>query len=455
MARGLEQIAAAVARDRTTRRVGRISKIEAGLLHVSNLGRHAALGDQVRIGPRGHIRGEVLRLDGGSVSVLPEGNGDGLRLDDRVILDGVAAIAPDDDWVGRIVDPYGLPLDGRPLLPGPAARPLTGAPINPTQRKPLGARMETGLSVFNTLLPIVRGQRLGLFAGSGVGKSTLLGHLSQGVEADVVVIALVGERTREVRDFVERVMGPAGMRRTVLVVATSDHAPALRRRCAPAAMAVAEHFRDQGKQVLLLIDSVTRLADAHREIAIAGGEPPSLRGYPPSTMSMIAGLCERAGPGPEGTGDITALFTVLVAASDMDEPLADTLRGLLDGHIVLDREIAERGRFPAIDVLRSVSRALPDAASEAENVLIQEARRLLGAYDRAEMMIQSGLYTPGADPVVDKAVVAWPKLDAFVARSEMGTTTDSFLALATCLPKDGTRAARQQVAERGQEDGGG
>lgn len=447
MARGFEQIAAAVRRDRVCRRVGRIARIEAGLLQVANLADQAALGDQVRIGPEGLIRGEVLRLDDRFVSILPEGFGEGLRLGHRVILDGASTLAPDDSWIGRIIDPHGKPFDKRPLVPGEQARPLQGTPINPTLRKPMGARMETGLSVFNTLLPIARGQRLGLFAGSGVGKSTLLAQLSQRVQADVVVIALVGERTREVRDFVERVMGPAGMKRTVLVVATSDQPPALRRRCAPAAMAVAEHFRDQGKQVLLLVDSITRLADAHREIAIAAGEPPSLRGYPPSTMSMIAGLCERAGPGPEGTGDITALFTVLVAGSDMEEPLADTLRGLLDGHVVLDRRIAERGRFPAIDVLRSVSRSLPEVASDAENVLIGEARRLLGAYDQAELMIQSGLYTPGSDPTIDKAVTAWPKLDAFVARSEPEGATDSFVALAACLPKDRARAQAPAAKE--------
>lgn len=439
MAQGLEQIAAAVRRDRVSRRVGRITGIEAGLLQVANLADHAATGDQVRIGPDGLLRGEVLTMTDRHVAILPESGAEGLRLGHRVVLDGAAHLAPDDGWVGRIIDPHGAPLDGRPLLPGAVAHPLHGESINPTARRRLGPRMETGLSVFNTLLPIVRGQRLGLFAGSGVGKSTLLAQLSQGVNADVVVIAMVGERTREVREFVERVMGPVGMRRTVLVVATSDQAPARRRRCAPAAMTVAEHFRDQGKQVLLLVDSITRLADAHRDIAIAAGEAPSLRGYPPSTMSMIAGLCERAGPGIDGTGDITALFTVLVAGSDMEEPLADTMRGLLDGHVVLDRRIAERGRFPAIDVLRSVSRALPDAANEAENVLIGEARRLMGAYDQAELMIQSGLYTPGSDPQLDKAVTAWPKLDAFVARSEHGTTSDSFVAMAECLPSDSRR----------------
>ena len=281
----------------------------------------------------------------------------------------------------------------------------------------LGARLSTGVAVCDTLLPLVRGQRIGLFAGSGVGKSSLLARFARGVQADVVVIALVGERGRELREFTERVLGPVGMARSVVVTATSDQSPLMRRMCAQTAMAVAEHFRDQGLHVLLLVDSVTRFAEAHREVALAGGEEASLRGYPPSLTQAIMGLAERAGPGPEGSGDITAVFSVLVAGSDMDEPVADILRGVLDGHVVLDRRIAERGRFPAIDLLRSVSRSLPEAASEAENDLITEARRLLGAYDRAELMIQAGLYSTGSDPLIDRAIRLWPALDAFLAES--------------------------------------
>jgi flagellum-specific ATP synthase len=273
------------------------------------------------------------------------------------------------------------------------------------------------VAVFDTLLPLVRGQRIGLFAGSGVGKSSLLAKFARGVEADVVVIALVGERGRELREFTERVLGPIGMERSVVVTATSDQSPIMRRMCALTAMAVAEHFRDQGKHVLLLVDSVTRFAEAHREVALAGGEGASLRGFPPSLNQAIMGLAERAGPGPEGTGDITAVFSVLVAGSDMEEPVADILRGVLDGHVVLDRRIAERGRFPAIDLLRSVSRSLPEAASEDENEMIAEARKLLGAYDRAEMMIQAGLYTMGSDQLVDRAIKIWPRLDSFLAEA--------------------------------------
>jgi flagellum-specific ATP synthase len=280
---------------------------------------------------------------------------------------------------------------------------------------------------------MVRGQRIGLFAGSGVGKSNLLARLASRVQADVVVIALIGERGRELRAFTDRVLGPAGMARSVVVAATSDQAPLIRRRCAWAAMAVAEHFRDQGLHVLLLADSITRFAEAHREVALAAGEDASLRGYPPSVAHAIMALAERAGPGPEGAGDITAVFSVLVPGSDMEEPVADILRGTLDGHVVLDRKIAERGRFPAIDLLRSVSRSLPDAASPEENALIAEARRLLGAYERAEMMVQAGLYAAGSDPLVDAAIKAWPDLDAFLSEDEPGDTSDSFRHLAECL----------------------
>ncbi|HHC29846.1 MAG TPA: flagellum-specific ATP synthase FliI, partial [Rhodobacterales bacterium] len=260
-----------------------------------------------------------------------------------------------------------------------------------------------------------------------------------GVHADVVVIALIGERGREVREFVERVLGVEGMRRAVVVAATSDQSPLVRRRCGFTGMAVAEHFRDQGKHVLFLADSVTRFAEAHREIALASGEGGSLRGYPPSTAHQITALCERAGPGAGTQGDITAVFSVLVAGSDMEEPVADILRGVLDGHVVLDRAIAERGRFPAIDLLRSVSRALPAAASEAENTLISAARQRLGAYDRSEMMIRAGLYTPGSDPALDEAIGSWPKLDKFLSEDEWDDTTASFRRLAECLtsaPKD-------------------
>lgn len=435
---GLDHLAAEIAAIGAVHDIGRVAKIGKGVIEVSGLGHVAAQGDlvEIAIADGAQRRGEVLGLEQDRVTVLPDGDVEGLSIGAAVTLLGANQIAPDDTWIGRVIDPMGNALDGRPILRGTTARPLRGVPMNPTQRRVLGARLETGLAVFNTLLPIVRGQRIGLFAGSGVGKSTLLAKLARGVHADVVVIALIGERGREVREFVERVLGVEGMRRAVVVAATSDQSPLVRRRCGWAAMSVAEHFRDQGLHVLFMADSVTRFAEAHREIALASGESGSLRGYPPSTAHLITSLCERAGPGTGTAGDITAVFSVLVAGSDMEEPVADILRGVLDGHVVLDRKIAERGRFPAIDLLRSVSRALPGAASEAENTIISAARQRLGAYDRSEMMIQAGLYTTGSDPDLDAAIESWPKLDRFLAEDEWENTQASFRRLAACLQRE-------------------
>ncbi len=446
---GFEQLAAEVSATPAMYHVGRVARIHRGTVEVSGLSSVAGLADLVEIGAgpgrRGRL-GEVIALSGQVVTVLPDGDVEGLRIGEAVRLLGRSDIAPDDSWVGRVIDPFGKALDDRPILRGTESRPLRGAPANPTRRRPLGARLETGMAVFNTLLPIVRGQRIGLFAGSGVGKSTLLAKLARGVQADVVVIGLIGERGREVREFVERVLGPEGMKRAVVVAATSDQSPMVRRRCGWTTMAVAEHFRDQGRHVLLLADSITRFAEAHREIALAAGEEGSLRGYPPSTAQQITTLCERAGPGEDNQGDITAVFSVLVAGSDMEEPIADILRGVLDGHVVLERKIAERGRFPAIDLLRSVSRALPGAASDAENTLIAAARQRLGTYDRSEMMIQAGLYSPGSDPMIDAAIAAWPKLDAFLAEDEWENTQASFRRLAACLVEESGEEGQDEQA---------
>lgn len=438
----IARMTARISRLRPTHPVGRVSGASGGLITVSGLHHLARLGHKARVTEADRVLlAEVIRIQGDMVFLLPEGPADGVSVGDRVQLDPPAVFAPDASWIGRVVDPDGQPLDGRPLLPGLHPRPVFAAPPPPHRRRAMGARLETGFAVFNTLLPLARGQRIGLFAGSGVGKSMLLADLARMVQADVIVIGLVGERGRELRHFVEEVLGPAGMARSVVVAATSDRAPQVRRRCAQAATAVAEHFRDAGAQVLLLIDSVTRFAEAHRELAVAAGEPAALRGFPASTGPAIAALCERAGPGHDAAGDITAIYAVLVAGSDMDEPVADMLRGVLDGHVVLDRTIAERGRFPAVDLLRSVSRSLPDAANATENALIAEARNLLGTYDRAELMIQSGLYTPGSDAAIDAAIACHPALERFLAQREGTGTQSSFAALRHAMPRQ-SEAAR-------------
>ncbi|MGB7319336.1 MAG: FliI/YscN family ATPase [Planktotalea sp.] len=437
--RALEGLLQDMRRIHASRPFGRVIHVGAGLVHVEGIAGIAQVGDLINLfaSSGNRLGGEVLSLSKTETIVLPDAPLDGVSIGDEVLLSGALKIAPSDAWIGRIVDASGAPMDGYFLPRGPMERAVQGSAPNPAKRRALGARLETSMGVFNTLLPMVRGQRVGLFAGSGVGKSSLLAHFAEHMQADVIVIALVGERGRELRNFVENVLGTKGMARTVVVAATSDQSPLLRRRCALSAMSVAEHFRDQGKHVLLLADSITRFAEAHREIALASGEAASLRGYPASTAHTVMSLCERAGPGLEGRGDITAIFSVLVAGSDMEEPIADIMRGVLDGHVILDRAIAERGRYPAIDVVRSVSRSLPEAANEKENALIATARRLLGSYDESAMMIRAGLYSAGSDPVLDIAVKAFPELDRFIATPERLGVGNSFQRLELILRKAG------------------
>lgn len=412
-------------------RTGFASGTDGNIINVKGLSDLARVGDFVRIMPgKGDaILGEVLSLTPDHICILPEKGTSGLSLNDRVDYIGTSDIAPDKSWLGRIIDPFGRPLDEKPLMKGAEIRPVLASPPPAAQRGRLGPRLETGIAACNTFLPIVQGQRMGLFAGSGVGKSTLLANLSKGIEADFVVIALIGERGRELREFVEDTLGPEGLKKACIIAATSDQSPMVRRRAAWTAMAVAEYFRDQGGHVLFLADSVTRFAEAHREIAVASGEASTARNFPPSTSQMIMSLCERAGPGPDGAGDISAVFSVLVSGSDMEEPIADIVRGVLDGHIVLDRQIAERGRFPAIDVLRSVSRSLPNAASDAENATLSKARDLMSRYADAELMVQAGLYVEGSDPLIDAAIEARPKLEAFLASPGLIDVETSFKRL--------------------------
>lgn len=408
-----------------------MDSIRAGVITVTGLSDVAAIGDLVSFKDGGG--GEVIELGDPGVSVLAEAGPEGMVRGDPVRHLGAAGIAPTANWVGRILDPFGRPLDGRPLLRGPTLWPLVPPHGNPADRRGMGARLPTGQALFDTLLPIARGQRIGLFAGPGVGKSTLLGRMANGIEADVVIVALIGERGREVRDFTDKILGPAGLAKSIVVAATADQSPLLRRRCAYTAMTLAEYYRDQGQHVLLLADSVTRFADAHREIALAAGEAGSLGGYPASAAQRIMALAERAGPGTATSNDITAIFTVLVAGGDMDGPVADILRGVLDGHVVLDRGIAERGRFPAVDILRSVSRALPGVATDDELGLIADARRMLAVQEDAALMVQAGLYQSGTDAELDRALDVVPRLEAFVQTRAQGGIAASFSELSRAL----------------------
>lgn len=415
--------------------MGRVAGLTGGLVEVEGLSRIAGLHDRValHLSGRAPVMAEVIQLGAERLSVLPESAVDGIKLGDVVEFSGDGDLRPCPEWLGRVIDPFGAPLDGKSMETGLTPVPARRAPPQAFQRKALGQRIVTGVSALDTFLPLVRGQRLGLFAGSGVGKSTLMGAITKRVQADVVVVALIGERGREVGEFVHKVLGPEGMRKAVIVAATSDQSPLIKRRAAWTAMSVAEHFRDMGAQVLMVADSITRFAEAHRDIAIASGEKLGRGGFPASTNQLVMELAERAGTGPEGVGDISAIFSVLVAGSDMEEPIADLVRGVLDGHVVLDRAIAERGRFPAIDVLASVSRSLPDAASEAENGLLTLGRAILAKCKEAELLVQSGLYTSGTDPELDAALAHFGSLDRFLGTLSNTDHAGSFDKLAEAL----------------------
>ncbi len=422
----------------TLRPVGRISALSGNKVVVEGLTQKAGLGDLVQLVRQENKMqlGEIVALTPENAIVMPDGPLQSLTIGGLVKLLGQPTLAPDNRWLGRVIGPYGEPLDKKILPQGPVTRSVLSQAPDAVLRRPLGQRLETGMKAFNTLLPIVQGQRVGLFAGSGVGKSSLLAKFARHVQADVCVIALIGERGREVREFVDHTLGPEGMQRSVVVASTSDQSALLRRRAAWTAMTVAEHFRDQGLHVLMLVDSITRFAEAHREVAATGGEAANFKGYPASVIQTLMALAERAGPGTDEMGDITSVFSVLVSGSDMEEPIADIMRGTLDGHVVLNRNIAERGRFPAVDLLRSVSRSLPQAASPEENALIHKARGMLGTYDRAELMIQAGLYTAGSNAEIDEAISIWPKLDHFLSMDEPNVTSDSFRDLAASLSDD-------------------
>ncbi|MEM9599834.1 MAG: FliI/YscN family ATPase [Pseudomonadota bacterium] len=417
---------------RVISRIGTVLSCAGQTVQVAGLCGQAGIGARMLID--GTRRGDVIADDGDSVTVALYGSSQGLTSGMRAELVPESALCPGPDWLGKVLDYDGRDADGDYPKPGPDAVDLFAPPPAAGQRRTLGHRLKTGYAALDTFLPLCRGQRVGLFAGSGVGKTSLLGGLAKGSDADITVIALIGERGREVRSFVEEVVGLNAMRKTVVIAATSDQPPAAKLRAARLAMATAERFRDQGQHVLFLFDSLTRFAQAHREVALSVGETPALRAYPPSTFPALASLCERAGPGRDGTtGDITGVFSVLVQGSDMEEPVADTVRGILDGHIILDRAIAESGRYPAIDVGRSISRALPNAASDDENALLASARSLIRSYEDGRLMVQSGLYAAGSDPVLDKAVACHAGLDTFLRQRDMATIADSFSALQTAI----------------------
>jgi flagellum-specific ATP synthase len=384
---------------------GRVTSIEGLSLVASGLGESAKIGDRARVSSK--IDAEIVATSPDGVRLLPFGTWDGVGRGDTVELtSGGTDIFPGPEWLGRVVDAFGEPMDEIELPDGPAPYALRNSPIPAFDRRVMGQKLETGVRTIDIFTPICRGQRLGIFAGSGVGKSTLMAMLARQTNADVIVIGLVGERGRELQDFITHDLGAEGMARSVVVAATSDQPPLMRRQAAFTATAVAEYYRDQGKQVLLMIDSVTRFATAQREIGLAAGEPPAARGFTPTVFTELPRLLERSGPGSDknGQGDITALYTVLVDGDDMNEPISDTVRGILDGHIILDRKVAENGRYPAINISRSVSRALPRCHVPVQQEIMNAARRAMAMHSDIEDLVRIGAYRPGSDKEMDAAI---------------------------------------------------
>jgi flagellum-specific ATP synthase len=431
---------------------GSIEELSGLTVQIGGLNACVSIGDRVALLARSGqcVPAEIIGLSSSGAKAMAFGSLEGLSLGSRVrvagcaaagVIDRSASLAVDACWLGRVVDPLGTALDGGETLTRGKLRPVHAAPIAATLRARLGPRLATGVRAIDCFVSCREGQRLGLFAGSGVGKSTLLAMLARHTKCDVFVIALVGERGREVREFIEDDLGAEGLARAVVVVATSDTPPLMRREAAYAAMTIAEHFRDAGCSVMLLMDSVTRFCLALREIALSMGEPPATRGYPPSVFAELPRLLERAGPGYAArpgqakAGQITGLFSVLVEGDDHNEPIADAVRGILDGHVVLDRGIAELGRYPAVNILRSLSRAVPGCNSLAENRLINRARGVLAMHEKMADLVRLGAYRPGTDATVDEALQLAPRIEDLLkqTRDNINLADDSFRLLARAM----------------------
>ena len=411
----LKRYAAAVRSAELARRSGRVSQF-FGLV-VEAAGPDAFLGEVCEVYSRSQrqpISAEVVGLKDGKVLLMPYGDLRGIAAGSEVIATGRPAGIPiGDALLGRVIDAFGRPLDGKPLQVPAAQSHFRLEPHNPLSRSRIREVMETGVRCIDCLLTLGKGQRVGIFSGSGVGKSTLLGMIARNVKSDVNVIALIGERGREVLEFIERNLGAEGLRRSVVVVATSDQPALTRCRAAYSATAIAEHFRDAGKDVLLIMDSMTRFAMAQREIGLSVGEPPTARGYTPSVFAALPRLLERGGTA-EGKGATTAIYTVLVEGDDLNDPIADSMRATLDGHIVLSRDLANHGHYPAIDLLNSVSRLLPDLASADERELAQQTVAALSAHAKSRDLIDVGAYRAGSNPELDAALRIMPDLERFL-----------------------------------------
>ena len=404
----------------------------AGPIHAMSVGARIV----IDTGGNRFIPAEVIGFSGSNAVVMPFGGLDGVRRGCRAVIATAASqVRPSPAWLGRVINAMGEPIDGKgPLAQGPSPMPYRNSPPPAHSRKRVGAPLDLGVRALNTFLTCCRGQRLGIFAGSGVGKSVLLSMLARNVDADITVIGLIGERGREVQEFLQEDLGDEGLARSVVVVATSDEPALMRRQAAYLTLAIAEYFRDEDKDVLCLMDSVTRFAMAQREIGLSAGEPPTAKGYTPTVFTELPKLLERAGPGT-GIGTITGIFTVLVDGDDHNEPIADAVRGILDGHIVMQRSIAERGRFPAINILKSVSRTMPRSANPDYLPVIMRGRQVMATYADMEELIRLGAYRAGSSPEVDEAIRLHDPLEAFLrqAKEEKSSLDDGYRRLAHIL----------------------
>ena len=397
---------------------GRVVGVRGLMVEVAGPLHTMSVGARVTIETPGHaIPCEVVGFSGGNALLMPFAPLEGVRRGCRAVVSAVrAAVRPSDGWLGRVVDAMGRPIDGKgPLPSGPLPYPFKSPPPAAHTRRRVGSPIDLGVRALNTFVTCCHGQRMGIFAGSGVGKSVLLSMMARNVVADVSVIGLVGERGREVQEFLQDYLGEEGLARSVVVVATSDEPALMRRQAAYLTLSIAEYFRDQAKQVLLLMDSVTRFAVAQREIGLATGEPLTAKGYTPTVFAELPRLLERAGPG-SGEGSITGIVTVLVEGDDHNEPIADAVRSILDGHIVMERAIAERGRYPAINVLKSVSRSMPKSADPHFLDVLTRARKVMATYADMEELIRLGAYRPGSSAEVDEAIGFHPALEGFLGQ---------------------------------------
>jgi flagellum-specific ATP synthase len=398
-------------------------------LAVAASGPAVPVGDTVAVHTRSGRRIAVVTgFREGEIILQPLGSVDGIRPGDRVVASGGPLEIPvGPGLIGRVIDGVGNPLDGKGPVSGSARRSIQAEPPPALGRRPIRQVMQTGLRVVDGLFTVGRGQRMGIFAGSGVGKSTLMGEMAKHAQAAVNVIALVGERGREVGEFIEKALGPEGAARSVVIVATSDRPAVERLAAAYAAHAIAEHFRDAGLDVMLMMDSVTRLCQAQREIGLAAGEPPVTRGFPPSAFAILPRLLERSGT-CAGEGSITAFYTVLIEGDDENDPVGDAVRAILDGHLFLSRRLAGQAIYPSVDPTLSVSRLLIDLASPQEYKLVMRVRELWSEYERVRDLIEVGAYRAGADPKVDKAIAAYPRIQEWI-RQAIGEGSDRMTAL--------------------------